>query len=100
MNFLLQSGDSGVGVEEMQAALSERDAEILRLKDALKASSAKQEDTVAQVSLKKYCTKRWPFYYQRTIPASKPLLHHDELLWCPSKFSLCSKQQQSEIHTH
>ncbi|XP_041803723.1 kinesin-like protein KIF20B [Chelmon rostratus] len=43
-----ESGDSGVGVEEMQAALSERDAEILRLKDALKASSAKQEDTVAQ----------------------------------------------------
>lgn len=52
MNFLLQSGDSGVSVAEMQAALSERDAEILRLQEELKASAAKREDTEGQVSLK------------------------------------------------
>ncbi|XP_074503155.1 kinesin-like protein KIF20B isoform X2 [Sebastes fasciatus] len=44
-----ESGDNGgVGVAEHQAALSEREAEILQLKEELKASNAKQEDTVKQ----------------------------------------------------
>lgn len=49
MNFLFQRDAGGVAVAALEAALSERDAEILRLKEELKAS--KQEDTVAQVSL-------------------------------------------------
>ncbi|XP_067466947.1 kinesin-like protein KIF20B isoform X2 [Thunnus thynnus] len=42
----------GVSVTELQAALSERETEILRLKEELKAATTKQETTV-QVSLKK-----------------------------------------------
>lgn len=51
MNFLFQSDDGGPSVVELQAALSEREAEILRLKEQLKASAAKQ-DTVTQVSVR------------------------------------------------
>lgn len=51
MNFLFQSGDGGVSVAELQASLSQRETEILRLKEELKASQAKQEDT--QVSVEK-----------------------------------------------
>ncbi|XP_076600042.1 kinesin-like protein KIF20B [Chaetodon auriga] len=43
-----ESGGSGVSVAEMQAALSDREAEILRLKEELKASAAEREDAVAQ----------------------------------------------------
>lgn len=53
MNFLLQNGDGGVSVAELQAALSEKEAEILRLKEELKTSTA-QQDTVTQVSHPKY----------------------------------------------
>lgn len=49
MNFLLQSGDGGVNVAGLQAALSEKEAEVLRLKEELRASTATQ-DTVTQVS--------------------------------------------------
>lgn len=54
MCFLLQSadGNGGVGVAELQSALCEKEAEILRLKEELKALSAKSGDTVTQVSLK------------------------------------------------
>lgn len=48
MNFLFQSDAGGVAVAALEAALCERDADILRLKEELKVS--KQEDTVAQVS--------------------------------------------------
>ncbi|XP_042358648.1 kinesin-like protein KIF20B isoform X2 [Plectropomus leopardus] len=41
-------GDGGVSLAELQAALSEKEAEILRLKEELKASTAKQDDTVTQ----------------------------------------------------
>nr|XP_046257693.1 kinesin-like protein KIF20B isoform X2 [Scatophagus argus] len=40
-----EGSDGGVGVAELQAALSEKEAEILRLKEELKASAAKQEVT-------------------------------------------------------
>ncbi|XP_030296755.1 kinesin-like protein KIF20B isoform X2 [Sparus aurata] len=40
-----ESGDGGVSVAELQASLSQRETEILRLKEELKASQAKQEDT-------------------------------------------------------
>ncbi|XP_059215489.1 kinesin-like protein KIF20B [Centropristis striata] len=40
--------NGGVGVAELQAALSEKEAEILRLKEELKASTAKQVDTITQ----------------------------------------------------
>ncbi|XP_039640640.1 kinesin-like protein KIF20B [Perca fluviatilis] len=43
-----ESGDGGVGVAELQAALSEREAEILRLKEELKATTAEQGGTVTQ----------------------------------------------------
>ncbi|XP_044070074.1 kinesin-like protein KIF20B isoform X2 [Siniperca chuatsi] len=43
-----ESSDGGVRVAELQAALSERDAEILRLKEELRASTVKQGDTVMQ----------------------------------------------------
>lgn len=59
MNFLFQSGDGGVGVAALQAALCEREAEIRRLKEELKASAAKRDDVVTQVSLK---TKLHPKY--------------------------------------
>ncbi|KAM8739483.1 kinesin-like protein KIF20B isoform 1-T1 [Acanthopagrus schlegelii] len=39
-----ESVDGGVSVAELQASLSQREMEILRLKDELKASKAKQED--------------------------------------------------------
>ncbi|XP_078129044.1 kinesin-like protein KIF20B isoform X2 [Sander vitreus] len=43
-----ESGDGGVGVAELQAALSEREAEILRLKEELKDTTAEQGGTVTQ----------------------------------------------------
>ncbi|XP_070772238.1 kinesin-like protein KIF20B [Enoplosus armatus] len=43
-----ESGDCGVSVAELQATLSEKEAEILRLKEALEASTAQQVDTVTQ----------------------------------------------------
>ena len=46
MNFLFQSVDGGVSVAELQASLSQRETEILRLKDELKASKARQEDAL------------------------------------------------------
>lgn len=55
VNFLLQSGDGGVGVTELQAALSEREAEILQLKEELKATTAEQGRTVTQVKLDPKC---------------------------------------------
>lgn len=45
---MLQGGD---GVSELQSALSERDAEILRLKEEVKVLTAEREDTVTHVSL-------------------------------------------------
>ncbi|XP_023258271.1 kinesin-like protein KIF20B, partial [Seriola lalandi dorsalis] len=41
-------GDGGDGVAELQAALREREADIQRLKEALKASTSRQVDSVAQ----------------------------------------------------
>lgn len=52
MNFLLQSGDGGVSVAELQATLSQREAEILQLKEELRASAVQQGEPVTQVSLK------------------------------------------------
>ncbi|XP_035802508.2 kinesin-like protein KIF20B isoform X2 [Amphiprion ocellaris] len=46
-------GDAGSSLAELKAALSEREAEILRLKKDLQASTAKQEDTVTPVRSKK-----------------------------------------------
>uniref|UniRef100_A0A8C4GGY7 Kinesin-like protein KIF20B n=2 Tax=Dicentrarchus labrax TaxID=13489 RepID=A0A8C4GGY7_DICLA len=43
-----ESGHGGVSVAELQAALSEREAEILRLKEEFNASTAKQKDAVTQ----------------------------------------------------
>ncbi|XP_049455824.1 kinesin-like protein KIF20B isoform X1 [Epinephelus fuscoguttatus] len=43
-----ESGDGGVSLAELQAALSEREAEILQLKEELNALKAKQEATVTQ----------------------------------------------------
>ncbi|XP_039995193.1 kinesin-like protein KIF20B isoform X2 [Xiphias gladius] len=43
-----ECGVGGVGVAELQAALCEREADIQRLKEELKASAARQEDTVTQ----------------------------------------------------
>lgn len=51
MNLLSQGG-YGVAVAELQSVLSERDAEILRLKEELKALTDKREETVTQVSLR------------------------------------------------
>lgn len=51
MNFLFQGSDGGPSVATLQAALSEKEAEILRLTEQLKASTVKQEDTVTQVSV-------------------------------------------------
>lgn len=52
-NFVSQVNDGGVGasVAKLQAALTEKEAEILQLKEALEASAAKQDSLVAQVSL-------------------------------------------------
>ncbi|XP_071336035.1 kinesin-like protein KIF20B [Trachinotus anak] len=44
--------DGGVGVAELQAALREREADIERLKEELKASTARQVDTVVQTTSK------------------------------------------------
>ena len=58
MNFLFQcygdgDGDGGgVNVSELQAVLSEREAEIQQLKEELTASKARQEVSVTQVSLR------------------------------------------------
>ncbi|XP_069394674.1 kinesin-like protein KIF20B isoform X2 [Paralichthys olivaceus] len=41
--------DDGVGVAALQAALREREADIQRLKEELKASTVRQVDTVAQL---------------------------------------------------
>lgn len=49
MNFLLQC-DGGPDVAELQVALREKEAAIQRLKEELKASTARQGDTVTQVS--------------------------------------------------
>ncbi|XP_055358431.1 kinesin-like protein KIF20B isoform X2 [Betta splendens] len=46
-------GNGGVGVAELQSALCEKEAEILRLKEELTASSAKRGDAVTQVLLTK-----------------------------------------------
>ncbi|XP_032397384.1 kinesin-like protein KIF20B isoform X2 [Etheostoma spectabile] len=43
-----ESVDSGVAVAELRAALSEREAEILRLKEELKATTAQKGGTVTQ----------------------------------------------------
>ncbi|XP_026212044.1 kinesin-like protein KIF20B isoform X2 [Anabas testudineus] len=43
-----QEGGYGVAVAELQSVLSERDAEILRLKEELKALTDKREETVTQ----------------------------------------------------
>ncbi|XP_040906538.1 kinesin-like protein KIF20B [Toxotes jaculatrix] len=43
-----ECGDGGAGVAELQAALCEREADIQRLKEELKASAARQADTVTQ----------------------------------------------------
>ncbi|KAI3363512.1 hypothetical protein L3Q82_012110, partial [Scortum barcoo] len=48
-----EGGDGGVNVAELQAALSEKDKEIQRLKEELKTLAAKQA-TVTQVSQPKY----------------------------------------------
>ncbi|XP_068575575.1 kinesin-like protein KIF20B [Cebidichthys violaceus] len=44
-----ESVDGGVCVAELQAALSEREADISRLKEQLKALNAEQEDAVTQI---------------------------------------------------
>lgn len=49
----MQSGAGGVNVAELQAALGEKEAEILRLKEDFKASTAKQDNAVTQVSLRR-----------------------------------------------
>ncbi|XP_013768908.1 kinesin-like protein KIF20B [Pundamilia nyererei] len=46
-----EGSDGGPSVATLQAALSEKEAEILRLTEQLKASTVKQEDTVTQVSV-------------------------------------------------
>ncbi|XP_070697167.1 kinesin-like protein KIF20B [Pempheris klunzingeri] len=46
-----ESGDGGVGLAELQATLSEREAEILRLKEEVKAAAAKQGDTDTQTEV-------------------------------------------------
>lgn len=51
-NSLFQGGDSGGGVTELQATLHEREAQILQLKEELKAARANQDNVVKQVSLK------------------------------------------------
>lgn len=51
MNFLFQGSDGGPSAATLQAALSEKEAEILRLREQLKASTVNQEDTVTQVSV-------------------------------------------------
>lgn len=51
MNFLFQGSDGGPSAATLQAALSEKEAEILRLTEQLEASTVKQEDTVTQVSV-------------------------------------------------
>ncbi|XP_026045704.1 kinesin-like protein KIF20B isoform X6 [Astatotilapia calliptera] len=43
-----EGSDGGPSVATLQAALSEKEAEILRLTEQLKASTVKQEDTVTQ----------------------------------------------------
>uniref|UniRef100_A0A3Q1FU48 Kinesin family member 20Ba n=1 Tax=Acanthochromis polyacanthus TaxID=80966 RepID=A0A3Q1FU48_9TELE len=47
----LEVTDAASSLAELKAALSEREAEILRLKKDLQASTAKQEDTVTPVSV-------------------------------------------------
>uniref|UniRef100_A0A3P8T3E0 Kinesin family member 20Ba n=1 Tax=Amphiprion percula TaxID=161767 RepID=A0A3P8T3E0_AMPPE len=51
----LEVSDAGSSLAELKAALSEREAEILRLKKDLQASTAKQEDTVTPVSSSTGC---------------------------------------------
>lgn len=52
--FVSQVNDGGVGasVTKLHAALTEKEAEILQLKEALEASAAKQDGLVTQVSYK------------------------------------------------
>lgn len=52
-NVLFQGVDGGgVSVAELQAALSEKETEIMQLKEELKAATTKQVETNIQVSLK------------------------------------------------
>lgn len=50
-------------MSELQSALSERDAEILRLKEEVKALTAEREDTVTQVSVKGLFHTKQRFFF-------------------------------------
>lgn len=59
----------------LQAALREKDAEILQLRDELEAAAHKQDDTVAQVS---QSVSRWEPTQSRPRAGSSALLHFGE----------------------
>lgn len=50
LNLSLQAGDAAVGVAELRSALSERDAEILKLREQLRTLAPKDVKPVTQVS--------------------------------------------------
>lgn len=61
MNFLFQGSDGGPSVATLQAALSEKEAEILRLTEQLEASTVTQVSVLSLTRVKQELFKiRYP----------------------------------------